>query len=247
MTAGGVPDRDALASNIGGGLMSNDRWHWRTALGTPLTRLATVGVAGVLVAACAAPGAVSTPSAAASATQAAPSSTAAGGSASAGGSPSASAAAAGPDCGTDPVKLNAYFETGFDLPFKLSEEFTKQYPERDLGHQAGPVHESDERDAPAPVRRQPARPDPPAVDGLARQGQAPQESRRLRHGVRMGQVPARAAGAEPCRRGWHARLRLALCDGPELQPDRRVLQQEARRSRSACRSPRRPSPSSRTS
>ena len=24
--------------------------------------------------------------------------------------------------------LNAYFETGFDLPFKLSEEFTKQYP-----------------------------------------------------------------------------------------------------------------------
>ena len=108
--------------------MSNDRWHWRTALGTPLTRLATVGVAGVLVAACAAPGAVSTPSAAASATQAAPSSTAAGGSASAGGSPSASAAAAGPDCGTDPVKLNAYFETGFDLPFKLSEEFTKQYP-----------------------------------------------------------------------------------------------------------------------
>ena len=24
--------------------------------------------------------------------------------------------------------LNAYFETGFDLPFKLSEEFTKQFP-----------------------------------------------------------------------------------------------------------------------
>ncbi len=36
--------------------------------------------------------------------------------------------AAGPNCGTDPVVLNAYFETGFDLPFKLSEEFTKQYP-----------------------------------------------------------------------------------------------------------------------
>jgi raffinose/stachyose/melibiose transport system substrate-binding protein len=34
----------------------------------------------------------------------------------------------GPNCGTDPVVLNAYFETGFDLPFKLSEEFTKQYP-----------------------------------------------------------------------------------------------------------------------
>jgi raffinose/stachyose/melibiose transport system substrate-binding protein len=33
-----------------------------------------------------------------------------------------------PTCGTDPVTLNAYFETGFDIPFKLSEEFTKQYP-----------------------------------------------------------------------------------------------------------------------
>ena len=36
--------------------------------------------------------------------------------------------AAGPSCGTDPVVLNAYFETGFDIPFKLAEEFTKQYP-----------------------------------------------------------------------------------------------------------------------
>ena len=27
-----------------------------------------------------------------------------------------------------PVTLNAYFETGFDIPFKLSDEFTKQYP-----------------------------------------------------------------------------------------------------------------------
>ena len=27
-----------------------------------------------------------------------------------------------------PVVLNAYFETGFDLPFKLAEEFTKQFP-----------------------------------------------------------------------------------------------------------------------
>jgi raffinose/stachyose/melibiose transport system substrate-binding protein len=40
----------------------------------------------------------------------------------------ASAAAAGPTCGTDPVVLYAYFETGFDIPFKLSEEFTKQFP-----------------------------------------------------------------------------------------------------------------------
>ncbi len=33
-----------------------------------------------------------------------------------------------PTCGTAPVTLNAYFETGFDLPFKLSDEFTKEYP-----------------------------------------------------------------------------------------------------------------------
>jgi raffinose/stachyose/melibiose transport system substrate-binding protein len=33
-----------------------------------------------------------------------------------------------PGCGTDPVVLNALFETGFDDIIKLSEEFTKQYP-----------------------------------------------------------------------------------------------------------------------
>lgn len=44
--------------------------------------------------------------------------------------PAASEAPAVTDatCGTEPVVLNAYFETGFDLPLKLSEEFTKQYP-----------------------------------------------------------------------------------------------------------------------
>ena len=30
--------------------------------------------------------------------------------------------------GSEPIVLNAYFETGFDIPFKLAEEFTKQYP-----------------------------------------------------------------------------------------------------------------------
>ena len=38
------------------------------------------------------------------------------------------AAAELPSCGTDPVVLNVVFETGFDLPMKLSEEFTKQFP-----------------------------------------------------------------------------------------------------------------------
>jgi raffinose/stachyose/melibiose transport system substrate-binding protein len=82
-------------------------------------RLATAALAMVLVVACAAPGAVSTPSSAPSATAAAPS---------AGGSEPPASAATTPECGTDPVVMNAYFETGFDLPFKLSEEFTKQFP-----------------------------------------------------------------------------------------------------------------------
>jgi len=42
--------------------------------------------------------------------------------------PSPSATTATPACGTEPVVLNAFFETGFDLPFKLAEEFTKQFP-----------------------------------------------------------------------------------------------------------------------
>jgi raffinose/stachyose/melibiose transport system substrate-binding protein len=33
-----------------------------------------------------------------------------------------------PPFGKEPIVLNAYFETGFDIPFKLAEEFTKQYP-----------------------------------------------------------------------------------------------------------------------
>lgn len=42
--------------------------------------------------------------------------------------PRAVAADSGPTCGTQPVKLNAYFETGFDIPFKRADEFTKQFP-----------------------------------------------------------------------------------------------------------------------
>jgi raffinose/stachyose/melibiose transport system substrate-binding protein len=40
----------------------------------------------------------------------------------------APATTGGPTCGTQPVTLNATFETGFDLPFKLSDEFKKEYP-----------------------------------------------------------------------------------------------------------------------
>ena len=74
-----------------------------------------------IVASACAPGASVAPS-----TSTAPSTPAA--SASVSGVASPSAAGAVPSCGTDPVVLNAVFETGFDLPFKLSEEFTKQFP-----------------------------------------------------------------------------------------------------------------------
>lgn len=42
--------------------------------------------------------------------------------------PMAVAQEAAPDCGTEPVTLRGYFETGFDLPFRLTEEFTNQFP-----------------------------------------------------------------------------------------------------------------------
>lgn len=42
--------------------------------------------------------------------------------------PKAFAQDTAPSCGTEPITLKAYFETGFDIPFKLSEEFAKQFP-----------------------------------------------------------------------------------------------------------------------
>lgn len=42
--------------------------------------------------------------------------------------PSVVAQDSAPSCGTEDVTLNAYFETGFDIPFALAEEFTNQYP-----------------------------------------------------------------------------------------------------------------------
>jgi raffinose/stachyose/melibiose transport system substrate-binding protein len=85
-------------------------------------RVGAVAVAMILAAACAPPGAVSTQSPAST-----PGATASSGSAPVG-SASGSGTAAGPTCGSDPVKLKVVFETGFDLPTKLSEEFSKQFP-----------------------------------------------------------------------------------------------------------------------
>jgi raffinose/stachyose/melibiose transport system substrate-binding protein len=33
-----------------------------------------------------------------------------------------------PNCGTEPIVLNAYFETGFPVPKQLAEEFSRQFP-----------------------------------------------------------------------------------------------------------------------
>lgn len=42
--------------------------------------------------------------------------------------PTEAPAAALPNCGTDPVVMNAYFETGFETIIRLTEEFTRQFP-----------------------------------------------------------------------------------------------------------------------
>jgi raffinose/stachyose/melibiose transport system substrate-binding protein len=76
--------------------------------------------ASLLLAGCAGPGAAPSPT-----PTPGPSGTA---SAAPSSAPSPSAATTTPNCGTEPVVLNAFFETGFDLPFKLAEEFTKQFP-----------------------------------------------------------------------------------------------------------------------
>jgi len=103
--------------------MVNVGWHQPTHPRSGSRRFIGPAIVALLVAACAAPGQATTPSPSSAPPSAAPASGTTSSVA-----PSASAAAAGPSCGTDPVKLNAYFETGFDLPFKLSDEFTKQFP-----------------------------------------------------------------------------------------------------------------------
>ncbi len=93
--------------------------------------LAALGLTALFVAGCAAPGASATPAPTVAPSAVAPSAVASSGAASAAASQSTApvaSTASTPNCGTAPVVLNAYFETGFDLPFKLSDEFTKQFP-----------------------------------------------------------------------------------------------------------------------
>lgn len=92
------------------------------------TAILVMAVLAVSVSACAAPGAEETTTTAEVATTAAGADTTAAATDTTIAAPSTTAVAAAPSCGTDDVVLNAYFETGFDLPFALSEEFTAQFP-----------------------------------------------------------------------------------------------------------------------
>ena len=158
--------------------------------------------------------------------------------------PSASAATA-PGLRDRPGRPERLLRDRLRHPVQAVRGVHQAVPERDLGHQAGPVHEPDDRHAAPALGRQPARPDPAAVDGLAGQGRAAQEPRRLRDRVRLGPVVGRAARPEPRRRGRHARIRLAVRDGSQLQPDRRLLQQGAGRADRHDRAADDASPSSR--
>lgn len=82
--------------------MSRNERRW----GRPLTIAGVMAAAALGLVACAPPGGSAAPSE----------------------SGSADFADGAPDCGTEDVVLNAYFETGFPLPTALTEEFTKQFP-----------------------------------------------------------------------------------------------------------------------
>ena len=92
--------------------------------------LAALAVGGLLaVTACSAPGgSAASSSSSSSGSSASSSSAGTGASASGTGSTGATGAASDISCGTDPVTMKAYFETGFPLPKALTDEFTAQYP-----------------------------------------------------------------------------------------------------------------------
>ena len=87
-----------------------------------------LALTSLLLSACGAPATTAAPAATEAPATQAPAATEAPTEAAATAAPTEAPAATGPSCGTDPVVLKASFETGFDIPFKLAEEFTKQYP-----------------------------------------------------------------------------------------------------------------------
>ena len=127
-------------------------------------------------------------------------------------------------CGTDNITMKGYFETGFPLPKALTDEFTKQFPN---------VTWDVREDQFAVITQNALRvlaDDPPDLMRLPSIQQAvkagrPAQPGRVRHRLRLGQVAGFAAGAaagQLRRCSWRG---LALRPGPELQPDRRLLQQ----------------------
>ena len=135
-------------------------------------------------------------------------------------------ALAAPSCGTDPVMLNAYFETGFPLAGKLADEFTKQFPNVTFDikeDQFANLMENSPRvlsgdNAPDLIRL-------PSHERPRRQ-RLLLESRSLLRPPSAGTSPRRPARAA-ARRRWRppARHWLALRHGPQLFDDRRLLQQ----------------------
>jgi raffinose/stachyose/melibiose transport system substrate-binding protein len=95
-------------------------WQKRSFMSLQLRRkMALAGFAAIIVAGCSAPGSTATP-----APTAAPPTTVA----TVVGTPVATPTVKAPDCGTAPVVVSVYAETISELMPKLSEEFTKQYP-----------------------------------------------------------------------------------------------------------------------
>ncbi len=203
-------------------------WTRRRSVRSPGILAAGLSVVAIMVSACS-PGAAVSPSASAAAATPTP---AASSVASASVSPSASAAAsvaAVPNCGTDPVVMNAVFETGFDLPFKLSEEFTKQFPNVTFN-----ISEDQFANLISTTPRVLAGDNPPDLIRLPTMVSLVKDNL-LKNldgyftAFGWDKFPASQLAQNRVGTDGTARRRLAVCRRPELQPDRRLLQQGAGR------------------
>ena len=135
---------------------------------------------------------------------------------------------AAPTCGTDPVTLKTYIETGFPLPKALSRRVHEAVPERDLRHPRGPVRGHHPERPPRPGRR-PAGPDAPAADVRAGQGRAAAEPRPVRRRRSAGTSgPPRSSSRCASTTTDVAASGPLYAMGLNSVDDRRVLQQEAR-------------------
>ena len=134
-----------------------------------------------------------------------------------------------PSCGTEPVALNAYFETGFDIPFKLAEEFTKQYP-----NVTWDIKQDQFANLITTTPRLLSGDNPPDLIRLPTMVSFAKEGLLMNlddYATAFGwdEWPVPQLNQNRVARRRHPRLRLALCHGSQLQPDRRLLQQGAGR------------------